>query len=86
MSEKQIKRFRKSIEGLAPENYNRAIKLFKRLKGATWLRHNVPNTYNHADSKRHDSESFSDFKARRKKCNKGRRDRELMRKHAHQAG
>ena len=80
MSEKQNKRFRKQCERLAPENYNRAIKLFKKLKRKLWLRHNTPNIYKHADSKRHGSESLSSFKERRKTCNQRRRGRELMMK------
>ena len=73
MSEKQIKKFRKQCERLAPTNYNRAIKLFKKIKRATWLRRNIPNVVKHSDSKRHSSESFSDFRKRRKKCNERRR-------------
>jgi len=78
MSEKQNKIHRKRCERLAPKNYNRAIKLFKKIKSATWLRHNVPNIYKHAADKRHNLESFLDFKARRKKCNQRRRERELL--------
>ena len=81
MSEKQIKKLRQSIERLAPANYIRAIKLFKKIKRATWLRHNIPNVYEHATTKRHSSESFLDFKARRKACNKRRRDRDEMQRH-----
>ena len=81
MSEKQIKKFRRSIERLAFENYTRAIKLFKKLKRKTWLRHNVPNVYKHTATKRHSSESFLEFKARRKVCNKRRLDRDEMKRH-----
>ena len=86
MSEKQIKRFRRSIERLAPANYNRAIKLFKKTRRATWLRHNIPNVYRHAATKRHGSESFLNFKMRREECNEGRRDREKMQRHTASTG
>lgn len=82
MNGKQIKHFRKQCERLAPANYIRAIKLFKKIKRTTWLRHNIPNVYKHAATKRHSSESFLDFKKRRKVCNERRRLRELALKHA----
>lgn len=86
MSEKQIKKFRQSCERLAPANYNRAVKLFKNLKRKLWLRRNIPNIYKHTATKRHGSESFLEFKMRRKDCNGRRRDRDEMQRHTALSG
>ena len=73
MNEKKIKRFKKSIEYLKdPKNYNKAIKMFKRIKAATWLRHNVPNKPMIVSKKRHSGESLADFRVRRKAYNERR--------------
>lgn len=79
MSEKQTKRFKKLTEGLAPTQYNRVIKVFKKIKAVAWIHHNIPNKPMIVSKKRHGGESFADFRVRRKACNKRRRHRDGIR-------
>ena len=79
MSEKQNKRFKKAIDGLAPIQYNKTIKAFKKIKTVAWLCHNIPNKAAIVSKKRHSGESLADFRVRRKACNHRRRDRDSHR-------
>lgn len=87
MSESRIKKIRKAaahlvatMPGLTMEQraevYNKAIKTLKKSRDCRWIMANIPQNPAPISKKIHSSESYADFRLRRKACNERRRQRE----------